>query len=223
MKALTIEDIKDMVAKDESRTLEVKQTTGELCKGMTSACAFLNTDGGWVIFGVTPKMKIVGQEVSDMTRQEIARELRKFSPAVDIEAQYIRISETDSKYVIAMYFERSDNVITPYTYDSRPYYKVENTTAPMPREMFDERIRLADPGKFCWEKMPNRLTDLSDLDDTRISMTISGGVNAGRIPPAALNLSDISERLDQRKRGRLCRPAEKCDKRGNDKDCRRSI
>ena len=196
MKALTIEDIKEMVAKDESRTLEVKQTTGELCKGMTSACAFLNTDGGWVIFGVTPKMKIVGQEVSDMTRQEIARELRKFSPAVDIEAQYIRISETDSKYVIAMYFERPDNVITPYTYDGRPYYKVENTTAPMPREMFDERIRLADPGKFCWEKMPNRLTDLSDLDDTRISMTISGGVNAGRIPPAALNLSDISERLD---------------------------
>ena len=27
-------------------------------------------------------------------------------------------------------------------------------------------------------------------------MIISGGVNAGRIPPAALNLSDISEKLN---------------------------
>ena len=119
MKALTIEDIKEMVEKDESRTLEVKQTTGELYKGMTSACAFLNTDGGWVIFGVTPKLKIVGQDVSDTTRQEIARELRKFSPAVDVEAQYIKLSDADSKYVIAMYFERPANIITPYTYDGR--------------------------------------------------------------------------------------------------------
>ena len=59
-KELTIEDIQEIVAKDESRYLELKQTTGELYKAMTSACAFLNTDGGWVMFGVTPKLKIVG-------------------------------------------------------------------------------------------------------------------------------------------------------------------
>ena len=62
-KELTIEDIQEIVAKDESRYLELKQTTGELYKAMTSACAFLNTDGGWVMFGITPKLKIVGQNV----------------------------------------------------------------------------------------------------------------------------------------------------------------
>ena len=71
-KELTIEDIQEIVAKDESRYLELKQTTGELYKAMTSACAFLNTDGGWVMFGITPKLKIVGQNVTDPTRQEIA-------------------------------------------------------------------------------------------------------------------------------------------------------
>ena len=64
-KELTIEDIQEIVAKDESRYLELKQTTGELYKAMTSACAFLNTDGGWVMFGITPKLKIVGQNVTD--------------------------------------------------------------------------------------------------------------------------------------------------------------
>ena len=38
---MTIEDIRALVAADESRTLELKKTTGELKDGMHSACAFL--------------------------------------------------------------------------------------------------------------------------------------------------------------------------------------
>ncbi len=62
---MTIDDIKTLVAADESRTLELKKSTGELKNGMHSACAFLNTDGGWLIFGVAPKsLKIVGQYIN---------------------------------------------------------------------------------------------------------------------------------------------------------------
>nr|WP_286079371.1 ATP-binding protein [Bacteroides intestinalis] len=62
---MTIEDIQALVAADESRTLELKKSTGELKDGMQSACAFLNTEGGWLIFGVAPKsLKIVGQYIN---------------------------------------------------------------------------------------------------------------------------------------------------------------
>ena len=62
---MTIEDIQALVAADESRTLELKKSTGELKDGMQSACAFLNTEGGWLIFGVEPKsLKIVGQYIN---------------------------------------------------------------------------------------------------------------------------------------------------------------
>ena len=47
---MEIKDIKKLIASDESRTLELKKTTGELKDGMHSACAFLNTEGGWLIF-----------------------------------------------------------------------------------------------------------------------------------------------------------------------------
>lgn len=60
MKDLTFSDIEAMVRKDESRVLEVKKTTGELYPGMCSGCAFLNSDGGWLLFGVTPALRIVG-------------------------------------------------------------------------------------------------------------------------------------------------------------------
>ena len=65
---MTIDDIKALIEADESRTLEFKKSTGELKDGMHAACAFLNTDGGWLIFGITPKsLKIVGQEVTDVS------------------------------------------------------------------------------------------------------------------------------------------------------------
>ncbi|MBQ1209841.1 MAG: ATP-binding protein [Bacteroidales bacterium] len=99
MKGLTYSDIAEMVRNDESRELEVKKTTGELISGMCSGCAFLNSDGGWVLFGVTPALKIVGQDVSDSTRQEIAREMRKFAPAIDLVAQYIDVPDTSGKKV----------------------------------------------------------------------------------------------------------------------------
>ena len=57
---MTFEEIQELVKKDEHRCLELKKTTGELQDGMHSACAFLNTDGGWLIFGVAPNsLKIV--------------------------------------------------------------------------------------------------------------------------------------------------------------------
>ena len=73
MKELTIQDIERMLKEDESRVLEVKQTTGELDDGMRSGCAFLNTEGGWLFFGIHPKkLTILGQDVADRTRQEVA-------------------------------------------------------------------------------------------------------------------------------------------------------
>ena len=64
---MKIDDIRTLIASDESRTLELKKSTGELKDGMHAACALLNTDGGWLIFGITPKsLKIVGQEVTDV-------------------------------------------------------------------------------------------------------------------------------------------------------------
>ena len=64
---MTIDNLKTLIVGYESRTLELKKTTGELKDGMHTACAFLNTDGGWLIFGITPKsLKIIGQEVKVM-------------------------------------------------------------------------------------------------------------------------------------------------------------
>ena len=63
---MTIDDIKELIKIDETRCVELKKSTSELKDGMHSLCAMLNSDGGYVIFGVAPKsLKIIGQMVTD--------------------------------------------------------------------------------------------------------------------------------------------------------------
>jgi ATP-dependent DNA helicase RecG len=95
---MTIKDIETLIHTDETRNLELKKTTGELKDGMKSACAFLNTDGGWLIFGIAPTtLKMVGQDVTENTRREIAQALTHLEPALDVNAiwqEYRRLSST---------------------------------------------------------------------------------------------------------------------------------
>ena len=104
--ALTIDELKIQIQSDEHRQLGLKKTTGELKDGMHSACAFLNTEGGWLIFGVAPKsLKIQGQQVTDNTQREIAQALSYMEPQVDVRVEYIDVPDRPDNKVIAMHFE----------------------------------------------------------------------------------------------------------------------
>ena len=196
MRELTIQDIETIIRSDENRILEVKKTTGEIDAGMSSGCAFLNTDGGWLLFGIAPKsLMILGQDVTDPTKQEIANHLRKFDPLINPYVQYVDVPESDGKKVIAIYFDPAEYSDVPYSYDGRPYYKVENTTTLMPRQLFERLIRENHPEKFSWEKEICHKAILEDLDAKRIRGTIQAGVNVGRIPSSALQLQDVPAQL----------------------------
>lgn len=117
-KDMTIKDIQDLIFGDEDRVLELKKSTGELKDGMKSACAFLNTDGGWVIFGITPtSLKIVGQQVTDNTRKEIGQEIAKLYPAIDLKPIYVPVPDKDDFYVIAIHLNAWPRGTAPYTYE----------------------------------------------------------------------------------------------------------
>ena len=196
MKELTIKDIERMVREDENRVLEVKKTTGELNEGMQSGCSFLNTEGGWLLFGIHPtKLTILGQNVADKTRQDIALEICKFSPNIDLAAQYVDLPGRPELKVIAIWFPAPTVHTPPYTYDGRPYWKVENITKQMPREIFDERLRLSDPKKFSWEMAPCEGATMEDIDAKTLTDAINGGIAKGRIPASAANAVTIPERL----------------------------
>ena len=59
----TLDDINKLIVSDaETDSVEYKETTGQLERGMETLCAFLNKDGGTVLFGINDKKKVIGQE-----------------------------------------------------------------------------------------------------------------------------------------------------------------
>jgi ATP-dependent DNA helicase RecG len=194
---MTIDDIKTLIASDESRTLELKKTTGELKDGMHTACAFLNTEGGWLIFGVAPKsLKIIGQQVTDDTQREIAQAIAGLQPAVDMRPDYVDVPDHPGHKLIVMHFDGWVWGERPHTFHGCPYYKVESTTKVMPQDMYDERIRAFEPKTYSWELRPAEGVALADLNEKHIRGCIRMGVEGGRIPASALS-EPISDTLSK--------------------------
>lgn len=183
---MTIKDIETLIHNDETREIELKKTTGELKDGMKSACAFLNTDGGWLIFGVTPTtLRIVGQDVTESTRREIALALTHLEPALNIEVEYIDVPDSDGKQLIVMRFDKWVWGMEPYTYHKCPYYRVESVTKEMPRDMFVERLKAARPLDFAWDEQIAQGITINDLDEERIRNAVRLGIAGGRINASA--------------------------------------
>lgn len=57
----------------ESEIIELKTSTGELKNALEDLCAFANSQGGVVYFGVDDKGKVLGQDISDSTIKRFQR------------------------------------------------------------------------------------------------------------------------------------------------------
>ena len=77
---MRLKDIKPLLVAGEGARLEFKRSTGELREGMQTACAFLNGEGGKVLFGIRPDGALAGQQVSDQTLREVAQIMEGFEP-----------------------------------------------------------------------------------------------------------------------------------------------
>lgn len=78
---MNIKQLKSLIAKGESETLEFKTSTAQLKSVCETLCGYLNANGGTVLIGVRNNGEIIGQDVTDSTQQEIANELRKSKKA----------------------------------------------------------------------------------------------------------------------------------------------
>lgn len=97
---MTIAEIEELVRGGESPRLEFKATTGQLRRGAETLCAFLNADGGQVLFGVTPKGDIVGQKVSDNTLRDVAATLQRFDPPAPVSMARVTLGRSDHELLV---------------------------------------------------------------------------------------------------------------------------
>ena len=194
MKIDNLEDIKNLIVQTENEQLEFKETTGQLERGMETLCAFLNGEGGTVLFGVTDKGKIIGQEVADVTKRCIAEAINRLEPTATVQVSYIPVSDSNKK-IIALYVDDS-RLNRPFCYKGRPYYRVESVTSIMPQAVYNRLLMLRDEAKYRWELFENTKLSIQDMDENEILKTVRLGIECGRLPEnTGNNVAVILERF----------------------------
>lgn len=166
---MKIDDLGGFVQQGESETFEFKKSTANLKNAAETLCAFLNGKGGTVFMGVSDAKKIIGQDVTDQTRQEIANTLRKFEPTANIEVQYIDCGL--GKKVIAL-TAHPDFRSVPYSFDGRAYERKESSTNLMPRNKYQQLLLSKNLNPVSWESQTAIGVTLDDLDQSEIIATL---------------------------------------------------
>lgn len=204
---LSLNYIRQLASASEGVDVEFKETTGQLNRGMETLCGMMNGNGGIVVFGVTNKGKIIGQDKGDKTTREIGEALRKFDPAVDIQPDYIEIEDT-SKFLIAFQTDGQDPD-KPFLWDGKPYMRHDSVTSVMPREKFIRLHELQHGLIYKWENEVNASLKIEDLDERLIMNVVHGAVRRGRLSNDALNdsVSTALTRLNLVKNGSVCNSA----------------
>ncbi|HHV6060350.1 TPA: ATP-binding protein [Legionella pneumophila] len=182
---MNIDQLEQLVKKGESDHLEFKISTSQLKSAFETACAFLNLKGGFVIFGVKNNGELVGQNVSDNTKQEIANEIRKIEPTVSIDIHYLHLN--NEKQIIVLEIPAGKHV--PYTYDGRPFERTTSTTSRMNQHRLEQMIIKRNYLNHDWEEQLTDEFQIDDLDHQEIISTIKEGISKNRITPTAIDYS----------------------------------
>ena len=188
---MQIKNLKALVKRGESEVLEFKKSTAQIQAAMQTVSAFLNSEvGGTVLIGVTDDGKIVGQEISDSTRKEIASELRKIDPHADVEIEYVPVD--GKRFVIVLSVK--EGTVAPYIYDGRPFVRSQSTTQRMSQEKYINMLHNRSQVSAAWDCLTTNLCTIKDLDNKRIRQVVETAVAEKRLPREALR-SSIEEIL----------------------------
>jgi ATP-dependent DNA helicase RecG len=192
---MDFQHVLQMILRGESNTLEFKKSSANLKHVAETLCAFSNGKAGTVLIGVSDKGQIIGQQITDHTKQEIANILRKFEPSINIETQYIPYQE--DKQVIALTVHPDSHAV-PYTFDGKAYERNESTTSIMSQGRYQQLLMARNLRPVSWESQPAIGIMLSDLDENEILNTLNDITRKKRLE-ASLGSHDILDILKRLK------------------------
>lgn len=193
---MILDQIKKIVEQGESNIVEFKKSTGVLRAAFETVCAFLNGDGGILLIGVTDNGKIVGQEVCDRTRQEIAHAISELEPPAQaqISVVYIPIERDSNKKIIAIKVKAGQHI--PYTFDGRAFHRIQSTSPRMPQHRYEQLIVQRGQLDHSWESVIVPEYSINDLDQELIKKTINRAVEKRRLE-GDISVDDLNDILDK--------------------------
>lgn len=174
---MTREELQAIVTRGETTEAEFKRSTGQRTDAAKAVCAMLNGQGGFVLFGVTDRGDIIGQEVSAQTLEQVIRELKRIEPYALLNPEVVPLDDTRSVLVVPV----PSGGNSPYTYDGRPFVRQGPTTSVMPQAQYERLLEERMHPTQRWELMPAFEFGLDDLDHAEITRTVDEAIRRRRM------------------------------------------
>ena len=165
------------VAGGESEVLEFKSTTGTRREAACTVCAMLNQQGGQVLFGVLPEGRMIGQQVSERTIEEIGAELMNIDPPAFPAIERIPVQEGLEVITVSVGRGRAG----PYMYRGKAYRRVGNSTIEMRAEEYRRMLFERIHNELRWENQHANGWSVDDLDAKEIRTTVEEAIRRGRL------------------------------------------
>lgn len=202
---MNIDNLKSLVFQKESHTLEFKKSMTQLKAAFETLCGFLNGNGGTVVIGVTDSGKIIGANITDSSRQEIAHELSKIEPFAQISVTYIPVD--DNKEVIVLQTE--NYLYPPYVFNARPFVRNQSTTSKMSQHQYEQLLIRRNHLNYAWDEAFAPEHEVNELDHEQILKTLHQGISINRISAGAAqdSIEEILIKLNLMKNNRLTNAA----------------
>ncbi|MEI6095133.1 MAG: ATP-binding protein [Gammaproteobacteria bacterium] len=182
---MNITQLKQLIREGESQHVEFKKSTAQIKAAFTTVCAFLNDTGGIVVFGAKDNGELIGQQIADKTKLEIAHEIKKIEPNAHITVHYIPIE--NNRHMIVLEVPQGKHI--PYVYEARPYERTQSSTAPMTQHRYEQLIVQRAYLNHNWVEFHTNEYSIDHLDHDEIKNTVAEGIQHNRISPETINYS----------------------------------
>jgi len=192
---MTKEQLQALISSGENEQLEFKETTGQRNDACETLCAFLNANGGTVVFGVSRKGVLTGQLVSDSTKRDLFEVFAKFEPVVDIATDWVQVDETH----VAIVCRVSAGIRKPYLYDGRAYCRMQSSTTVLPQSDYEAMLYARPSYVKDWSAEVVTDATYDDLDEQAIEVARQGFIekHSRRFSSAEVNGWDVRTFLDR--------------------------
>ena len=161
--ALMLHDYLHIISQGESEVVEFKKSTSLLREAIETICAFANTRGGVLFFGISDDGNILGQQVTDDTLRNIAN-----SVALNTEPKlYPSVSKTeiDGKFCVVVTIEESP--LKPHLAYGRPHIRVGTTTQRTDRNYY-EMLLMQRYNGYGFDFLIQKNASLTDIDTSSV-------------------------------------------------------
>lgn len=201
---MTPEELTELAEVGESETLEFKCSTGELRSGIQALTALLNHRGGRVVFGVEPDGRIVGQQVSDRTLEDLAAEVGQVEPPAFPAVERVSVGKGREVVVVTV----SQGAGAPYRHRGTAYKRVGNVNRTLSSDEFNRMLMERLHAERRWENEPAEGWTVADLDGDEIVRTVDEAIRRGRVEdPGTRDPAELLRGLGLMRDGVLLRGA----------------